>query len=136
MAVDSGPGSTARRPVRGSGTECEGLSFRAYLGAAATAFVWAVRYADDEVYAWASLRAEEPASVEKAILELHLTCASGHEVDCAKHLASQLRGKHWEVLAALAAEIVHEHELRTGATVVVVAGAAQAERVLADLSKL
>lgn len=71
-----------------------------------------------------------------AVLELHLTCASGKEVECAKHLAAQLKGPHWQVLAALAAEIVHEHELRTGATVVVVAGAAQAERVLQDLRKL
>lgn len=70
-----------------------------------------------------------------AILELHLTCAKGREVECAKHLASQLRGEHWEILTALAAELVHEHELRHGATVVVVAGAAQAERVLADLQK-
>lgn len=68
-----------------------------------------------------------------AILRLHLTCAKGKEVDCAKHLASQLRGPHWEILAALAAELVHEHELRTGATVIVVAGADQADRVLADL---
>ena len=71
-----------------------------------------------------------------AVLELHLTCSSGREVECAKHLASQLRGEHWGVLAALAAEIVHEHELRTGASVVIVAGAEQAERVLADLRKL
>jgi hypothetical protein len=71
----------------------------------------------------------------KEILELHLTCAAGHEVECAKHLAAQLRGPHWGILAALAAEIVHEHELRSGATVVIVAGAAQAERVLEDLRK-
>jgi len=72
----------------------------------------------------------------KAILELHLTVAAGHEVEAAKSLRERLRGEHWEILAALAAEIVHEHELRTGSTVVVVAGAAQAERVLADLGKL
>ena len=71
----------------------------------------------------------------KAVLELHLSCGQGHEVECAKHLAGKLRGEHWAILAALAAEIVHEHELRTGATVVVVAGAAQAERVLADLGR-
>jgi len=70
-----------------------------------------------------------------AVLELHLTCARGHEVECARHLRAHCRGDHWEILAALAAEIVHEHELRTGATVVVVAGADQAERVLADLSR-
>lgn len=69
----------------------------------------------------------------KAILELHLNVAEGKEVECARHLASQIRGKHWDVLAALAAEIVHEHENRTGATVVVVAGPSQAERVLKDL---
>lgn len=72
----------------------------------------------------------------KAVLELHLTCAEGREVECAKHLASELRGPHWKILASLAAELVHEHEIRQGATVVVVAGAEQAERVLADLSKL
>lgn len=72
-----------------------------------------------------------------AILELHLTCAKGKEVECAKHLASQLRGAHWEILSALAAEIVHEHELRhDGSAVVVVAGADQAARVLEDLRKL
>jgi len=70
-----------------------------------------------------------------SVLELHLTCARGHEVECAKHLARQLRGEHWEILSALAAELVHEHENRTGATVVVVAGADQAERVLADLGR-
>ena len=71
----------------------------------------------------------------KEVLQLNLTVAASREVECAKHLASQLRGPHWEILAALAAEIVHEHELRTGATVVVVAGAAQADRILADLHK-
>jgi len=70
-----------------------------------------------------------------AILELHLTCAKGKEVECAKHLASRIRGEHWEILSALAAEIVHEHEIRTGATVILVAGPAQADRVLADLRK-
>ena len=69
------------------------------------------------------------------VLELHLTCAKGREVECARHLAQNLRGEHWEILSALAAELVHEHELRTGATVVVVAGAEQAERVLQDLRK-
>lgn len=72
----------------------------------------------------------------KAVLELHVTVAEGHEVEAAKHLASELRGIHWKILAALAAELVHEHELRQGATVVVVAGADQAERVLQDLRKL
>lgn len=71
----------------------------------------------------------------KAVLELSLTCAEGREVECARHLASQLRGGHWEILAALAAEIVHEHENRTGSTVVVVAGADQAARVLQDLRR-
>ena len=71
----------------------------------------------------------------KAVLELHLNCAEGEEVACAKYLARELRGVLWGILAALAAELVHEHETRSGATVVVVAGAAQAERVLADLQK-
>lgn len=71
----------------------------------------------------------------KAVLELHLTCAEGKEVECAKHLAHELRGVHWGILAALAAEIVHEHENRTSSTVVLVAGPDQAERVLADLGR-
>lgn len=71
----------------------------------------------------------------KAQLELAVTVAEGREVECAQHLASQLRGAHWAILAALAAEIVHEHENRTRATVVIVAGAHQAERLLADLQK-
>ena len=71
----------------------------------------------------------------KAILELHLTCPEGREVECAKQLAGELRGAHWGILAALAAEIVHEHENRTASTVVLVAGADQASRVLADLQK-
>jgi hypothetical protein len=71
----------------------------------------------------------------KARLVLNLSFEEGQEVACAKHLAHELRGVHWQLLAALAAEIVHEHENRSGATVVVVAGADQAERVLADLRK-
>lgn len=72
----------------------------------------------------------------KALLELQVRVAEGQEVECAKHLAAQLTGAHWKVLAALAAEIVHEHENRTRSTVVVVAGADQADRVLADLRRL
>lgn len=71
----------------------------------------------------------------KARLELNLSFQEGEEVACAKHLAAELRGAHWKLLAALAAEIVHEHENRTHSTVVVVTGADQAERVLADLRK-
>lgn len=71
----------------------------------------------------------------KAILELHLTCAAGEECACAKHLAAEIRGPHWQVLVSLAAELLHEHENRQGSTVVLVAGAAQAERVLADLGR-
>lgn len=71
-----------------------------------------------------------------AALELHLTVAAGHEVECAKHLAGEVRGAHWAILAALAAEILHEHERRVdGSRVVLVAGADQAERVLADLNR-
>lgn len=71
----------------------------------------------------------------KAVLELHLTCGEGEEVACAKHLAAELRGPHWQVLVSLAAEVLHEDENRRGSTVILVAGADQAERVLADLSK-
>ena len=72
----------------------------------------------------------------RAVLELHLTCAAGREVECAKHLAGEVRAEHWAILAALAAEILAEHERRAdGSRVVLVAGAAQAERVLADLTR-
>lgn len=71
----------------------------------------------------------------KAQLDLHLTVGEGREADCARHLATQLVGRHWLILAALAAEIVREHENRTSATVVLVAGADQAQRVLADLER-
>lgn len=71
----------------------------------------------------------------RAQLELILRVEEGREVECARHLARELRGAHWSILAALAAEIVHEHENRTSSTVVVVAGPDQAERVLADLRK-
>lgn len=64
-----------------------------------------------------------------------MTVDEGREVECAKDLAAKLRGAHWKILAALAAELVHEHELRTGSTVVIVAGQEQAERVLADLQR-
>lgn len=73
----------------------------------------------------------------KAVLELHLTVAAGSEVEAAKHLAAEIRGAHWEVLKALAAEVLTEAERRLdGSAVVVVAGPAQAERVLTDLKAL
>jgi len=72
----------------------------------------------------------------KALLELHLTCAEGEEVKCAQHLATEVRGRHWAILVALAAELVTEHERRAdGTRVVLVAGADQAERLLADLGR-
>lgn len=72
----------------------------------------------------------------KAVLELHLTCCEGQEVECAQHLARQLRGAHWGILAKLAAELVFEHErVNAGARVVLVASADQADRTLADLAK-
>lgn len=71
----------------------------------------------------------------KAILELHLTCEEGRENECARHLAGELRGPHWQVLVHLAAAIVCEHENRAQSTVVLVTGSAQAERVLADLQR-
>jgi len=67
-----------------------------------------------------------------AILELHLTCAKGKEVECAKHLASQLRGEHWEILSALAAELVHEHEIRHDGSAVVVIAVGVTMAVTAD----
>lgn len=71
----------------------------------------------------------------KAQLELHLTVAAGREVECAKHLASQIRGAHWTILATLAAELVQEHESRTAGSKVLVVEADRAERVLADLGR-
>lgn len=72
----------------------------------------------------------------KATLELHLTCSEGKEVECAQHLARQLRGAHWGILAKLAAELVYEHErVNAGARVVLVASADQAGRTLAALAK-
>ena len=72
----------------------------------------------------------------KAILELHLTCAAGKEVECAQLLATEVRGAHWAILAALAAELVTEHERRhAGSAVVAVLGPDQAAAVLADLQK-
>jgi hypothetical protein len=71
----------------------------------------------------------------KARLQLNLDLEEGREVECAKYLRGQLVGKHWAILAALAAELVHEHENLTGSTVVVVAGPSQAERVLRDLDR-
>lgn len=72
---------------------------------------------------------------EKVTLSLALTLESGHEVRAAKDLRARLPAPQWRLLAALAAEIVQEHETAQGATVVVVAGAAQAERVLRELRR-
>lgn len=70
----------------------------------------------------------------KAILELHLTCAEGREVECAQHLANEVKGAHWKVLRDLAAEILTEDERRReGSAVVLVTGSEQAQRVLRDL---
>lgn len=72
---------------------------------------------------------------EKTVLHLDLTLMDGHEVRAARDLHARLPEPQWRLLAALAAELVHEHELRTGATVVVVAGAEAAERVMQDLAR-
>lgn len=70
------------------------------------------------------------------VLTLQLTVAAGREVDAARHLADRIRGSHWAILVALAAELLTEHERRqAGSAVVLVSGAAQAERVLQDLEK-
>lgn len=68
-------------------------------------------------------------------LELHLTLDAGREVECARFLRGELRPETWAILAALAAEIVQEHENRTGSTVVVVAGPEQAQAVLRDIAQ-
>jgi len=70
-----------------------------------------------------------------AVLELHLTCAAGREVEAARYLWERVGLQHRPILAALAAELVARHEAVTGSTVVVVTGSAQAERVLRDLRR-
>jgi hypothetical protein len=69
------------------------------------------------------------------ILEMHLTLPRGREADAARHLWGKLDAPHRAILAALAAEVLTLHEARTGSTVVLVTGAAQAERVLRDLRR-
>lgn len=71
----------------------------------------------------------------KAELQLNVTCAEGREVECAQFLASQIQGRHWAILAALAAELVQEHENRNQGARVIVAAADQVERVLGDLAR-
>lgn len=71
----------------------------------------------------------------KLALELHLTLEAGREAEAAQFLRQQVQGPRWRILAQLAAEIVREHENVTGGTVVLVTGADNAERVLADLAK-
>ena len=72
----------------------------------------------------------------QAILELHLTCAAGREVECARHLWARVDSQHREILAALAAEVLSLRESAVpGSAVVVVTGSAQAERVLRDLQR-
>jgi len=70
----------------------------------------------------------------KTILSIDLTVPAGREAEAARKLCQALPAEEWKVLAALAAELVHEHEKRTGATVLVVSGQ-QIDRVLADLQK-
>ena len=71
-----------------------------------------------------------------AVLELHLTCAAGREVECSRHLWERVRGEHREILCALAAELLALREsAEPGSAVVVVSGSAQAERVLRDLQR-
>jgi hypothetical protein len=70
-----------------------------------------------------------------AVLELHLTVAAGREPDAAREVWAKVGPQHRAILAALAAEWVSIHEARTGSTVVVVTGSAQAERVLRDLQR-
>lgn len=73
----------------------------------------------------------------KAQLELHLTLQAGREVECARFLRAELQEAQWAILAALAAELVQEHENRQqGARAILVVGSAdQAERVLQDLAR-
>lgn len=69
------------------------------------------------------------------LLHLDLTIQTGHEVRAARDLAERLLGPQWRLLAALAAEIVAEHERRAlGATTVVVVTHQTAE-VLQDLRR-
>lgn len=68
-------------------------------------------------------------------LNLSLHVDAGRERECAEFLAARVGGSHWLILAALAAELVALHESKNRATVVVVAGADQAQRVLRDLQR-
>lgn len=72
----------------------------------------------------------------KATLAIDLSVPAGREVEAAKLLARTLPPDEWAILAALAAEVVQEHEARLpGGAVVVVAGPDQAERVKAELAR-
>ena len=104
-------------------------------GAAAAYDVDAAAVEACDAAAYASGPAAEEGLAMTAHLELHLTVDLGGVSACAKHLAAEVRGPHWEILVALAGELMREHENRTASTVIVVAGADQAERVLADLAK-
>lgn len=67
-------------------------------------------------------------------LKLDLAVASGDERACALFLRSQLPASRWEILVALAAELVSIHEsASSGATRVLVVPEAPAEKLLADL---
>lgn len=71
-----------------------------------------------------------------AILELHLTCAAGREVEAAREVWAKVGSPHREILAAWAAEVLALRESQApGSAVVIVAGSAQAERVLRDLQR-
>ena len=71
----------------------------------------------------------------EGVLELTVRLASGREVEAARAVMEAVRESHRGILAAFAAELVAIHEARTGSTVVVVTGSAQAERVLRELQR-
>lgn len=70
----------------------------------------------------------------KAVLQLNVYVSESEVVECAQHLIRETVGSHRAILVALAAEILTESERQAaGSAVVVVTGAASADRVLRDL---
>lgn len=69
-------------------------------------------------------------------MQIAVRLVAGHERELALELRAAATEDQWKLLVALAAEVLQLHEAAAlGSAVVVVSGAAQAERVLQDLAK-
>jgi hypothetical protein len=69
-------------------------------------------------------------------MQIAARIVAGHERELALELRGAATEDQWKLLAALAAEVLQLHEAAAaGSAVVVVSGAAQAERVLRDLRR-